>query len=70
MIEQEKKHVRRVFTFNKEMERDMEDIRFHFRQNYKIEPSNNKIMNTLLKTFKATKIERLPRSKNELRIKL
>ena len=60
-----KKGQQKRILFNEEMQKDFVYIQNQFKVKFGIMPSNTKIMNLLLQTFKEanTKIQRKPKSK-------
>ena len=60
----------KLINFNEEMERDLDDVKSKFQKNFGLTPSNTDIIHILMKTFKEVEMQRKPKSKRDLIIRL
>ena len=62
----------RMIQFDDEMDKDMNEIKSHFKSNFGVEPSNRSIMNLLLQTYKEVNpnVRRKPKSRKGFTIKM
>ena len=60
----------KLINFNEEMERDLDEVKRKFQQNFGLTPSNTDVINILMKTFKEVQMQRKPKSRRDLIIKM